>query len=538
MVGCTFPGMEEVGGFTTAHTLSDQDIVTALARIHTTETSLAASRLALLAEAERRGLALKLGHSSIKRWYSNAVRIPEGNAAHQIALGYWLGAHPSVAHALSNGTIHILHAKAVADGHSTILTADPTLTDTHQADAVTVLLDIATRSLPRTVTDRAHELAHQAACDARARHETERRRREEEQRHKASDKNSRPDSKPGDQPPAPPSSPPVPPPGPPMPPPVPVAENTALNTLGIYPLANGRSKIDGNLDKLTTEKLKTALSPLTAPTPAPDGTRDPRTPNKRNADGLAELLDRYLSGHHNTGPSRTDVKLIVPLTELMEKPPHRRPDENHSGNGQDGGGRGNGGGDGGGNGNRGGGGGNSGGGGDRAAGDRAAGERTAGDRAGDPPTPDDPRWPFHLDWTGPISRHLAELLTCDADLTPIIVDAHGVPLALGRTIRLATPAQRDAVTIRDHCCVMCGRPAQWCEVHHVTYWQNGGATDLNNLALLCTECHRQIHNTDWQLAMGEDGHPQVIPPAETDPEQQPIPSYHRRRKHRVRKHSA
>ncbi|WP_206511598.1 DUF222 domain-containing protein, partial [Rhodococcus sp. KRD197] len=135
---------------------------------------------ALLAEAERRGLALKLGHSSIKRWYSNAVRIPEGNAAHQIALGYWLGAHPSVAEALSNGTIHILHAKAIADGHSTILTADPTLTDTHQADAVAVLLDIATRSLPRTVTDRAHELAHQAACDARARHETERRRREEE----------------------------------------------------------------------------------------------------------------------------------------------------------------------------------------------------------------------------------------------------------------------------------------------------------------------------------------------------------------------
>ncbi|MCC8928760.1 hypothetical protein [Rhodococcus sp. I2R] len=94
--------MEEVGGFTTAHTLSDQDIVTALARIHTTETSLAASRLALLAEAERRGLAHKLGHSSIKRWYSNAVRIPEGNAAHQIALGYWLGAHPSVAEALSD----------------------------------------------------------------------------------------------------------------------------------------------------------------------------------------------------------------------------------------------------------------------------------------------------------------------------------------------------------------------------------------------------------------------------------------------------
>jgi hypothetical protein len=85
---------------------------------------------------------------------------------------------------------------------------------------------------------------------------------------------------------------------------------------------------------------------------------------------------------------------------------------------------------------------------------------------------------------------------------------------------------------------MCGRPAQWCEVHHITYWQNGGATDLNNLALLCSECHQQIHNTTWELHMGEDGHPYSIPPATIDPHQQPIPSYHRRRKPRRQDHSA
>ena len=218
--------------------------------------------------------------------------------------------------------------------------------------------------------------------------------------------------------------------------------------------------------------------------------------HKRNADGLSELLDRYLHTRTGTGSGGAHVNLIVSLTDLLKKPAdHQNPHPHNTA------------------------------------------QRTTPPSSSDN-SPSDGDWPFWLDWTGPISRHLAELLTCDADLTPVIVDAHGVPLALGRTIRLATPAQRDAVTIRDHCCVMCGRPAQWCEVHHVTYWQNGGATDLNNLALLCTECHRQIHNTDWQLAMGEDGHPQVIPPAETDPEQQPIPSYHRRRKHRVRKHSA
>ncbi|WP_434158598.1 HNH endonuclease signature motif containing protein [Rhodococcus sp. BGS-1C] len=71
---------------------------------------------------------------------------------------------------------------------------------------------------------------------------------------------------------------------------------------------------------------------------------------------------------------------------------------------------------------------------------------------------------------------------------------------------------------------MCGRPAQWCQIHHVTYWNDGGATDLNNLALLCTECHRDIHNTDWQLAMGEDGHPHSIPPPKPTPNVDPSPA--------------
>ncbi|MFY2786593.1 HNH endonuclease, partial [Rhodococcus sp. MALMAid1271] len=143
--------------------------------------------------------------------------------------------------------------------------------------------------------------------------------------------------------------------------------------------------------------------------------------------------------------------------------------------------------------------------------------------------PGDVHWPFHLDWTGPMSRTLAELLTCDADLTPVIVDHHGVPLALGRTTRLATENQRTALTIRDRCCVMCGRPAPWCQAHHIAFWEHGGTTDLNNLALVCGECHRLVHHGHWQLAMGTDGHPYAIPPDTVDPTRQPIPSYHRRK---------
>ena len=480
---------KKLGDFTTAHTLSDQDIVTGLAHIHTTETQLAASRLAMLTEADRRGLALQLGHSTIKRWYAKAVRLPEGNIAHQMTLGKWLTHNPTVAEALTDGTIHYLHVKAIADATATVLTADPTLTTQRQNEITAVLLDVATRALPKDVHDRGQELAQHAANDARARHEAERRRHEQEQqRRKAADSRENPspeDPSPGhpapDPTPDPAPAPPAPPPGPP---PLPVAENTALNRLGIYPLANGRSKIDGDLDTLTVEKLKAALSPLTAPTPSPDGTRDPRTPDRRNADGLSELLERYLHTRTDTGSGAVNVNLTIPLADLLKKPA----DAEHP-------------------------------------------HRHTATRRNTPPGPSDGDWPFWLDWTGPISGHLAQYLSCDAHLTPVIVDHHGVPLALGRSFRLASTSLRQAVIIRDRCCVMCGRPAQWCQIHHVTYWNDGGATDLNNLALLCTECHRDIHNTDWQLAMGEDGHPHSIPPPETDPERRPIPSYHRRRKH-------
>ncbi|OZC60247.1 hypothetical protein CH267_04675 [Rhodococcus sp. 06-621-2] len=77
---------------------------------------------------------------------------------------------------------------------------------------------------------------------------------------------------------------------------------------------------------------------------------------------------------------------------------------------------------------------------------------------------------------------------------------------------------------------MCEAPAGWCEVHHVVFWEDGGATDPNNLALVCLRCHRMIHHDGWQLLKGEDGHPYSIPPAAADPDRQPIPSFHRRRK--------
>ncbi|OZF55493.1 HNH endonuclease signature motif containing protein [Rhodococcus sp. 14-2470-1a] len=67
-------------------------------------------------------------------------------------------------------------------------------------------------------------------------------------------------------------------------------------------------------------------------------------------------------------------------------------------------------------------------------------------------------------------------------------------------------------------------------MHHVVFWEDGGATDLNNLALVCRRCHRMIHHEGWQVVIGKDGHPYSIPPTAADPKRTPIPSFHRRRK--------
>jgi hypothetical protein len=119
-------------------------------------------------------------------------------------------------------------------------------------------------------------------------------------------------------------------------------------------------------------------------------------------------------------------------------------------------------------------------------------------------------------------------IACDAKITPITVDANGVPLAVGRTRRTVTPAQWCALVIRDKGCIFpgCDRPAGWCQGHHVIYWENWGLTDLDNMVLLCDHHHDSVHHHQWTVEFGEDGHPQVIPPPWMDPTGTPRRNHH------------
>ncbi len=88
----------------------------------------------------------------------------------------------------------------------------------------------------------------------------------------------------------------------------------------------------------------------------------------------------------------------------------------------------------------------------------------------------------------------------------VLADTRLEPLAVGRSTRFATRAQRTALAVRDRGCVIpgCERPPGECQAHHVTEWSQGGRTDVDSLALLCWVHHRQVDLNRWRLVRNPD----------------------------------
>ncbi|MEU4531432.1 DUF222 domain-containing protein [Micromonospora ureilytica] len=122
-------------------------------------------------------------------------------------------------------------------------------------------------------------------------------------------------------------------------------------------------------------------------------------------------------------------------------------------------------------------------------------------------------------------------LACDATILPAVLGGTGQVLDVGRQRRLITGPLRRALVLRDRGCAFpgCDRPPRWCDAHHIRHWADGGTTSLGNAVLLCGHHHRHVHQTDWVVRLGDDGHPEFIPPAWLDPEQLPRRNHYHRR---------
>ncbi len=118
-----------------------------------------------------------------------------------------------------------------------------------------------------------------------------------------------------------------------------------------------------------------------------------------------------------------------------------------------------------------------------------------------------------LEGAGPIAAETARRLGCDASVSRVIFGPESLLLDAGRARRVIPPATRRALVARDKGCVWpgCGRPATWCQGHHVRHWAHGGATDLDNLVLLCRAHHFKVHEAGWQLIRTQSGFRAIAP---------------------------
>lgn len=114
----------------------------------------------------------------------------------------------------------------------------------------------------------------------------------------------------------------------------------------------------------------------------------------------------------------------------------------------------------------------------------------------------------------PVGPVTAERIMCDEGFRTLVLGDEGEALWLGTKQRVFTPQQKLAIAARDETCawVDCDAPADWCEVHHVTYYRDGGPTDIDNGILLCSAHHHMLHAQNWSIQMCE-GVPYLYPPA-------------------------
>lgn len=118
------------------------------------------------------------------------------------------------------------------------------------------------------------------------------------------------------------------------------------------------------------------------------------------------------------------------------------------------------------------------------------------------------RWRAEILGGGPIGQRALRDLLERANLQLVVTDDDGHPLHVGRTRRLATAAMYAAlIAMTGGTCEhpTCSAPHHRCHAHHLTWWSHGGATSLENLALLCPHHHRLIHTGATSVHRRSDG---------------------------------
>jgi hypothetical protein len=103
-----------------------------------------------------------------------------------------------------------------------------------------------------------------------------------------------------------------------------------------------------------------------------------------------------------------------------------------------------------------------------------------------------------------LSAETVRRLACDG-LVELVLERDGAPVGIGRRGRTVPGYLSRALRHRDRGCRFPGcEHTKWLYAHHLVHWADGGATNLENLVLLCSAHHRLIHEGGWRTS----GHPE------------------------------
>ena len=97
---------------------------------------------------------------------------------------------------------------------------------------------------------------------------------------------------------------------------------------------------------------------------------------------------------------------------------------------------------------------------------------------------------------GLLPDHVVARWMCNTIVTGTVFSTKGLVLWHGREKRYATPDQVNALIARDGGCVVCAEHPSRCVAHHLNPVNAPvrGKTNIDELALVCDDCHHDIHD--------------------------------------------
>ncbi|MBK7534407.1 MAG: DUF222 domain-containing protein [Myxococcales bacterium] len=109
-----------------------------------------------------------------------------------------------------------------------------------------------------------------------------------------------------------------------------------------------------------------------------------------------------------------------------------------------------------------------------------------------------------------LSPQTTRRLACDCGLVVATVTAAtaiaAAPLSIGRKTRTIPAALKRALLLRDRTCRFPGCDHRlFLEGHHLQHWADGGETNLDNLALLCSLHHAYVHERGYRITQSATG---------------------------------